>query len=1491
MMISNKSRRYIISTTFIQNTLILSHYLKSIFLDTLKNLFGKMRWNKWLTFVPFLSLCFAAKPIDVKVSTAFSKPSFVALLAESLHEENRDSFLWFLDNLPSIRKDDLITDEQLYNLTVESLKADKILSQEELTTFSYSVALLSGAPKLAAFSSIVSSHAEDCNTFLVLNEQTNLCFSDLPEESLIFSENYQPSPLDYKVIGDNLSEGLPVAVIVSDFGVDLDKFHKLYSSLAKNKKCNYILRYAPSQDTELEKLYVSSFGAHASLKRTDYLVMDDREIPMSSNENNTSRIDKSKKKKEVLFDLDSDELETVTQNEIASLDLLASEAIINSRNPLMTFKLLSQDFPMYAQHLVSKVSISDDLIEDVNHLQSQAIPEGKNAIWLNGISIDLEETDAFSILSWLRKERRILSGFQKLGIEPSKASKVLSSEQFDVTEAQFKFFRFHSQDDLEDNKAIFWMNEVETDTRYSKWPKSNMQLLTPIYPGQLHLLRKQLHTVIYPIFPSSDSSISLLSELVQFSRRPSPVQTGLVCVAPEEDEFGKTICRAFHYVARTNSKPSALKFLFKCLAGDPSAGAWALVEEHMPVEDYDEETFHKIKTSLNSNIYDTILSKSFQWSSRLGLDPESQEVIVNGRIIAHDENYDSNMYSIFIEDIPEIQLAVAQEMVSEEENLLDYLLKDAPHTRNPLIYPSSKSKIKQVDMLNLLDDTGYTHSDLLTIGDKKAKYSIWLVTDFASEEGLELTTTLAEAVSKFESSNLVLVQSDLENELPALITQLSSSSHHTTEHLLKVLNKNTKKKQSKLTCKVKSKLAKYSEASKAVVAKINNPSQSVLILNGRLINSISVDKLGVQDLEMLLSHEKSNYIDKLDNALVNATELKKKGILPFVSSYLKKLEFDYVRGSVPGHEKAMFPRDNFHSQLPPSSLTIGTDNFDSCTYHFVAILDPLSKASQKWSAILESISHLDGVGVRIYLNPSKGLSDFPLSRFYRYSIEHEPVFRYDGKFKDSGVEFDKLPAETLLTMDIESRDTWVVMQEEVDIDLYNIKLEHTSSEVLVEPISAVYELKNILIQGFSQEENVKSPPRGMQLALETTKHEHFTDTIILANLGYFQLKANPGIWNLKPLPGRSSQFYTITTLNRLDSGKEKQVVLDSFEGATLYPVMRRNPGFESSDILDEDMSPQRFFDKMKKKLNFFKNKNKDPTINIFSVASGHLYERFMYIMTKSVMQHTNKKVKFWFIENFLSPSFKHSIPVLANEYGFEYEYVTYNWPEWLRKQDEKQREIWGYKILFLDVLFPLDLHKVIFVDADQIVRADLQELMDMDLQGAPYGYTPMCDSREEMEGFRFWKQGYWKKFLRGLKYHISALYVVDLDRFRKMSAGDLLRRQYQLLSADPNSLSNLDQDLPNNLQHLIPIHSLPQEWLWCETWCDDQSLKKAKTIDLCQNPLTKEKKLDRARRQVSEWTTYDNEISAMLRNAEESRLAFTSPVQDLPDNNKETDEL
>ncbi len=61
--------------------------------------------------------------------------------------------------------------------------------------------------------------------------------------------------------------------------------------------------------------------------------------------------------------------------------------------------------------------------------------------------------------------------------------------------------------------------------------------------------------------------------------------------------------------------------------------------------------------------------------------------------------------------------------------------------------------------------------------------------------------------------------------------------------------------------------------------------------------------------------------------------------------------------------------------------------------------------------------------------------------------------------------------------------------------------------------------------------------------------------------------------------------------------------------------------------------------------------------------------------------------------------------------------------------------------------------------------------------------------------------------------------------------------------------------------------SLPQEWLWCESWCSDASKAASKTIDLCNNPRFKEPKLSMARRIVNgslfpeSWDELDAEAS------------------------------
>jgi UDP-glucose:glycoprotein glucosyltransferase len=47
-------------------------------------------------------------------------------------------------------------------------------------------------------------------------------------------------------------------------------------------------------------------------------------------------------------------------------------------------------------------------------------------------------------------------------------------------------------------------------------------------------------------------------------------------------------------------------------------------------------------------------------------------------------------------------------------------------------------------------------------------------------------------------------------------------------------------------------------------------------------------------------------------------------------------------------------------------------------------------------------------------------------------------------------------------------------------------------------------------------------PRGVQLWLARGRQRHLRDTLVMSNLGYFQLQASPGAWTLHLAPGASN---------------------------------------------------------------------------------------------------------------------------------------------------------------------------------------------------------------------------------------------------------------------------------------------------------------------------------------------------------------------------------
>ncbi|XP_024372023.1 UDP-glucose:glycoprotein glucosyltransferase isoform X2 [Physcomitrium patens] len=639
--------------------------------------------------------------------------------------------------------------------------------------------------------------------------------------------------------------------------------------------------------------------------------------------------------------------------------------------------------------------------------------------------------------------------------------------------------------------------------------------------------------------------------------------------------------------------------------------------------------------------------------------------------------------------------------------------------------------------------------------------------------------------------------------------------------------------------------------------------------------------------------EHGNYFVKEDFSLLDNVEYEKR--VKQVEELVDKVEWkdiesddltsEFLSTAIMGVSSAMSARtkssESVRFELLKAEHSAIVNHIEESPIHVDAVIDPLSAIGQKLSPILVLLQEWMKPSMRICFNPMSSLADLPLKNFYRFVLPAKDSYTTDGNLTTGPYAlFSNMPPSRTLTMNLDVPEPWLVEPVIAVHDLDNIVLEKLGD---IRTMHAVYELEALVLTGHCFEKESKEPPRGLQLLLGTKEQPHMVDTIVMANLGYWQLKAAPGVWTLELAPGRSTEIYTLGGKNEgTDEGPtSKRIIISDFRGLPVRLEVVKKKGMENEKILDVERDE----DKKSKRKKFEKNKfmkwasswvgvgkgakrigsdggkviREGETINIFSVASGHLYERFLKIMMLSVMKNTNRPVKFWFIKNYLSPQFKGVIPHMAREYGFEYDLVTYKWPSWLHKQTEKQRIIWAYKILFLDVLFPLSLKKVIFVDADQIVRADMAELYDMDMDGKPLAYTPFCDNNKEMDGFRFWNQGFWKDHLRGKPYHISALYVVDLVKFRQSAAGDNLRVFYESLSKDPNSLSNLDQDLPNYAQHQVPIFSLPQQWLWCESWCGNATKSQAKTIDLCNNPMTKEPKLEGARRIVAEWPQLDQE--------------------------------
>ena len=884
------------------------------------------------------------------------------------------------------------------------------------------------------------------------------------------------------------------------------------------------------------------------------------------------------------------------------------------------------------------------------------------------------------------------------------------------------------------------------------------------------------------------------------------------------DDVGTMLVRVFSYLKKETSAADAWAWMVTVMTesrrvdetADDSAVPRGLTIAQLEASvteqvSGDAAVWKMLQTSAK---YDSEREASNSAIAQFGIAAPAGEMLmyVNGNEIKDTGDLVESIGQFMMMNLMPVQRALYYGELQDGANVLDYLMSQPGVAKRVCARAAQpKQPLIAADLANgevVANSLAYfAHPE--TSDDVKA-VTIWVVTDLNTEAGQRLAFEALKSQLSTKKSRVALVHNgaagkgsfdvagyvgavaavlDADPALNAVGKSLAQMLNEGTENVDAIFKKVKKAKRKK--CKEAMENKEAAEKIAAVADFMRGAynlavGASAVVVNGKLMGPFTEGELFVAaDFDLVIEKSSAGLAGKVTKVLgaskmpSSTTAIKNNLVLKTVVALASGADDGASQRRLDSKLLA-----GLKTELSAYSFDSadGTDDGEESIQHEVmAILDPLSKDAQIVAPLLIYLSEITKVKITVVFNPKLKVSEAPLKRFY-HTVLPKLSFGEGGVLQPGpSAVFKKLPTAPLLTLAMHVPSSWLVQAADSPWDLDNIRLD-----VAKKGVHARFSLEYILVEGSCVEKDTQQPTAGLQFQLGTAHEGPMFDTIVMSNLGYFQLKAVPGVWQLRLREGRSHTIFNISKATGMESQSSTTtptVVLDSFSGKNLRMVVQRNPGMEkaelyidpaadvadpAADAADAALEGEKeigstsgggggssMWNSLKSLVGVKETAaemvpvNLDPlaiknrtgeTINVFSLASGHLYERFLKIMMLSVLKGTNNPVKFWFLKNCMSPQLQQFLPYMAAKYGFEYQLVQYKWPNWLNLPPTKHRQIWGYKILFLDVLFPLDVKKFIFVDADQVVRADLKELVELDLEGAPYGYTPMGSDRTEMEG-------------------------------------------------------------------------------------------------------------------------------------------------------------
>lgn len=210
---------------------------------------------------------------------------------------------------------------------------------------------------------------------------------------------------------------------------------------------------------------ISGYGVELALKKTDYIVIDDRRSSQSIEQ-------KSLEQEEILDGKENmSDLTALSKSELASIGMKAASFIQKSNEPFDTLVKFTQDFPKFASS-ISSHNVSHTFTEEYKHNQAQMVRGGINFLWMNGAQLIERQIQPFTLVNMLRRERRLVDGIRGLGFDGNQAVRLLGHEAVSAANENSEPLRYDWTDRLEAGQVILWLNDLENDDRYSSYPKT-----------------------------------------------------------------------------------------------------------------------------------------------------------------------------------------------------------------------------------------------------------------------------------------------------------------------------------------------------------------------------------------------------------------------------------------------------------------------------------------------------------------------------------------------------------------------------------------------------------------------------------------------------------------------------------------------------------------------------------------------------------------------------------------------------------------------------------------------------------------------------------------------------------------------------------------------------------------------------------------------------------------------------------------------------------